>query len=355
LPRVSENGGTIVKPTRSKSSQAESCGIVRLPDRRAPRQNLSMAGRECYHCKQWVEDGEEHDCWTTTEAALTRDLSEDLRDAWDRLRETATSFGDQRIYASHKSIMFSRQSCYFFVRPRRSFLELCVFLGRTLRAPQIRRVDRASKSKLVHFIRITHRDQVEAPITDWLQEAYDLPEVLSRGDQRKLKSRPEKSAVGRKRESNRLGKQALRSNAGPVRKLDNRKQLARVRRICASIPGTSEKISHGEPTFFTPRRVFAMFANNHHGDGRVAVWLPAAAGVQTALIGEAPEIYFRPPYVGVNGWVGVELSKVDDEQLGALIREAFRFIDLKSTASQRSKARENVHAERRAPRRGRKA
>jgi hypothetical protein len=77
-----------------------------------------------------------------------------------------------------------------------------------------------------------------------------------------------------------------------------------------------------------------MFANNHHGDGHVAVWLPAAAGVQ-ALIEEAPETYFRPPYVGASGWVGVELSKVGDEQLGALIREAFRLMDLKSTGSGR--------------------
>src|SRR5687767_7954004 len=111
-----------------------------------------MAGRECYHCKQWIEDGQEHDCWTTTEAALTRDLSEDLGEAWKRLRETAVSFGDQRIYASHHSIMFSRKSCYFFVRPKRSFLEICIFLGRPLKAPQIRRVEPASKSKLVHFI-----------------------------------------------------------------------------------------------------------------------------------------------------------------------------------------------------------
>jgi Domain of unknown function (DUF5655) len=133
-----------------------------------------MAGRECYHCKQWVEDGEPHDCWTTTEAALTADLSEDLRDAWERLRETAATFGDQRIYASHKSIMFSRKSCYFFVRPKRTHLEVCVFLGRTVRAPQVRRVDRSSKTKIVHIVRITHRDEVEAPITDWLQEAYDF-------------------------------------------------------------------------------------------------------------------------------------------------------------------------------------
>ncbi len=132
-----------------------------------------MARRQCYHCKQWIDDGEPHDCWTTTEAALTADLSEDLREAWERLRETAASFGEQRIYASHKSIMFSRRSCYFFVRPKRNFLELCVFLGRTVKAPQVRRVDQASKSKTVHIIQIRHRDQVEAPITDWLREAYD--------------------------------------------------------------------------------------------------------------------------------------------------------------------------------------
>ena len=131
-----------------------------------------MASRECYHCKQWVEEGEEHDCWTTTEAALTRHLPEDLRGAWQRLREIAVSFGEQRIYASHHSIMFSRKSCYFFVRPKQRYLELCVFLGRRLETPQVRRVDRASRSKFYHLIRITHRDEVETPITDWLQEAY---------------------------------------------------------------------------------------------------------------------------------------------------------------------------------------
>ena len=152
-----------------------------------------MAGRECYHCKQWVEKGEEHDCWTTTEAALTQDLSEDLRDAWERLRETAAAFGEQRIYASHKSIMFSRKSCYFFVRPKKSFLEVCVFLGRALKARQVRRVDSASKSKVVHFIRITHRDEVEAPVTDWLQEAYDL------SDPTKPKPGPKKKKATKRR------------------------------------------------------------------------------------------------------------------------------------------------------------
>jgi hypothetical protein len=131
-----------------------------------------MAGRECFHCKQWVDAGEAHDCWTTTEAALTADLSEDLRDAWERLRETAASFGEQRIYASHKSIMFSRASCYFFVRPRRTFLEVCVFLGRAVKASQVRRIDQSSKTKIVHVLQIRHRDEVEPPVTDWLLEAY---------------------------------------------------------------------------------------------------------------------------------------------------------------------------------------
>src|SRR5215471_8768987 len=138
-----------------------------------------MAGRECHHCHEWIEEGQAHDCWTTTEAALMQDLSEDLRDAWERLRETAVEFGDQRIYASGTSIMFSRDSCYFFVRPRRSFLQVCVFLDRAVRAPQIRRVERTSRFKLVHIIHIRHRDEVEAPVTDWLREAYDLPDTLA--------------------------------------------------------------------------------------------------------------------------------------------------------------------------------
>ena len=137
-----------------------------------------MAGRECYHCKQWLEEGQPHDCWTTTEAALTRDLSDDLRDAWERLRESAVDLGDQRIYASHNSIMFSREACYCFVRPKRSYLELCVFLGREVKSRQIKRSVRASKSKVAHLIQIRHRDEVEPPITDWMREAYRLPETL---------------------------------------------------------------------------------------------------------------------------------------------------------------------------------
>src|SRR5947199_8417283 len=112
----------------------------------------SMAGRECYHCKQWVEEGEEHDCWTTTETGLTQDLSGDLQDAWERLRETAVSFGDQRIYASHKSVMFSRKSCYLFVRSKRILFEVYVLLGLTMKTAEVRIVELSSTSKIDYCI-----------------------------------------------------------------------------------------------------------------------------------------------------------------------------------------------------------
>ncbi len=165
-------------------------------------------GRQCYHCKQWVEEGESHDCWTTTEAALTAELSDDLRDAWERLRESAVEFGEQRIYASHHSIMFARRSCYFFVRPRATFLEVCVFLGRRLHALQVRRVAPASSTKFAHSIRIRHRDEVETPVTDWLKEAYEFCAPVA-GDRQ-----VEQSAAGKH----------LKSPAAPPRSRTSRRK-----------------------------------------------------------------------------------------------------------------------------------
>jgi hypothetical protein len=108
------------------------------------------------------------------------------------------------------------------------------------------------------------------------------------------------------------------------------RQLQRVRKICLALPDTIEKMSHGEPTFFVTKRVFAMFSNNHHGDGHVGVWLPAPPGLQEALIEEAPQVYYRPPYVGGSGWIGVELDRVNDEALDAHIRQAWQLIAKKS-------------------------
>ena len=109
-------------------------------------------------------------------------------------------------------------------------------------------------------------------------------------------------------------------------KRNGEEQIERVRRICLALPGTSEKISHGEPTWFVGKKVFAMFSNNHHGDGHVAVTLPAAIGIQEVLIKKSPKKFYRPPYVGVRGWIGIEVDRVSDKELESHIREAWRLI-----------------------------
>lgn len=104
------------------------------------------------------------------------------------------------------------------------------------------------------------------------------------------------------------------------------KQIERVRLICLSLPETWEKISHGEPTWFVGKKVFAMFSNNHHDDGHTAVTIPAAIGVQEALIKKSPKKFYRPPYVGVRGWVGIECDRVTDKELTLHLREAWKLI-----------------------------
>lgn len=102
--------------------------------------------------------------------------------------------------------------------------------------------------------------------------------------------------------------------------------LWRVRRLCAALPDTEEKVSHGAPAFFAGQRLYAMFLNNHHGDGHVAVWAAAPEGHQPMLIHLSPEKYFRPPYVGVKGWIGIELAQVDDDELAGRLAEAWRLV-----------------------------
>jgi len=104
------------------------------------------------------------------------------------------------------------------------------------------------------------------------------------------------------------------------------KQLERVRHICLALPETSERLSHGEPTFFVHKKVFVMFANNHHDDGRIAVWLPVPSGFQADLIETSPAIYFKPPYVGVRGWVGINLDQIGEDDLNFLIHTAWELI-----------------------------
>ena len=103
-------------------------------------------------------------------------------------------------------------------------------------------------------------------------------------------------------------------------------QLERVRRICSTLPETIEKLSHGEPTFFVKNKVFVMFADNHHNDGHIAVWLPVPSGFQSTLIETAPKTFFKPPYVGVRGWVGIELDRITDKDLTYHIEAAWELI-----------------------------
>ena len=112
-----------------------------------------------------------------------------------------------------------------------------------------------------------------------------------------------------------------------------------MRKCCLALPDAIEKLSHGEPTFFTPKRVFAMFSNNHHDDGHVSVLLPAPPGLQEALIEEAPATYYRPPYVGSSGWIGIELDQVTDDVLAAHIREAWNLMVNKEKTKKRKTIR----------------
>jgi hypothetical protein len=102
--------------------------------------------------------------------------------------------------------------------------------------------------------------------------------------------------------------------------------LERLRALCLALPEVTEKVSHGEPTWFV-RKTFVMFADHHHDD-RLAFWCAAPPGAQEELVATAPSRYFRPPYVGGRGWVGVWLdaSDVDWDEIAELVTDAYRAV-----------------------------
>ena len=104
----------------------------------------------------------------------------------------------------------------------------------------------------------------------------------------------------------------------------------RLRKLCLSMPGATEKTSWGEPTFRGSKRIFAMFAskNNHHGKGRDGVWLMAAPGRQDRMIKTHPDRFFVPPYVGGMGWLGVWLDdKCDWDELAHIVEAAHKLAE----------------------------
>ncbi len=103
--------------------------------------------------------------------------------------------------------------------------------------------------------------------------------------------------------------------------------LERVRGICLALPGASEKEAWGAPTFRVGKKLFAMFADNHHGDGRIALWCKAPPGAQDMLVSGDPERFFVPPYVGVGGWVGARLDRKPEWRAVAhIVEQGWRMV-----------------------------
>ena len=98
-----------------------------------------------------------------------------------------------------------------------------------------------------------------------------------------------------------------------------------IREICLGLPETSERLSHGAPSFFVKESAASsMVLTDHHGDGRFAIWCAAGDGVQGMLVEADPERFFRPPYVGHRGWLGVRLDRgLDQDELAGILEDAY--------------------------------
>jgi hypothetical protein len=109
---------------------------------------------------------------------------------------------------------------------------------------------------------------------------------------------------------------------------DGNDPLPRVRTLCAALPETTERLSHGAPTFFVrDKKTFVMYMDDHHGDGRLALWCAAAPGAQAMFIDSDPRHFFIPAYVGHRGWVGVRLDlDLDWDTVADMVDEAFRAV-----------------------------
>ncbi len=104
--------------------------------------------------------------------------------------------------------------------------------------------------------------------------------------------------------------------------------LAEVRRIAGDLPAVTERPSHGAPTFFVHgKRSFVMFHADHHGDGRLAIWCAAPAGVQALVVEEDARRFFVPAYVGHRGWLGLRLDiDVDWDEVASVVEDGYRAV-----------------------------
>ena len=111
--------------------------------------------------------------------------------------------------------------------------------------------------------------------------------------------------------------------------------LVRVRKLCLSLPETSERLSHGAPTFFVRgQKSFVTYMDDHHGDGRLALWCACPPGMRDGLVKANSERYFVPPYVGYLGWIGVRLDRaIDWDEIERAVRDAYVAVAPKKLAS----------------------
>jgi hypothetical protein len=121
------------------------------------------------------------------------------------------------------------------------------------------------------------------------------------------------------------------------RRADVARALRMVRAAALRWPESSERLSHGGPAFFVRgKRCFVMFLDDHHQDGRLAIWCAAPDGVQQEMVETEPDRFFRPPYVGHRGWLGVQLLEVTQAELDAIVLDAYRQIAPKRLRDQLS-------------------
>ena len=103
--------------------------------------------------------------------------------------------------------------------------------------------------------------------------------------------------------------------------------VGRVRAICLSFPGATERVSHGAPAFFVGRQFLTMWAEGHHEHDFPHLWCAAPPGAQDELVTSEPDRFFRPPYVGGRGWLGMRLDgRLDWGEIQHLCEEAFRTV-----------------------------
>jgi hypothetical protein len=114
-----------------------------------------------------------------------------------------------------------------------------------------------------------------------------------------------------------------------------RAELRQVRELCVALPEVTERLSHGAPTWFAGKKTMVMFLDDHHGDGRLALWVAAPPGVQRDMVEQEPERFFVPPYVGPRGWLGVRLDRTPDwDEVADIVEEAYRVVAIKRLLTQ---------------------